>query len=55
MTELQRTIGNAATAQLLTEPPRSNPTVHAGGPSVALHGATTAEYDGAYRSGRRNR
>ena len=32
-------------AQLLTEPPRSTPTVHYG-PSVSLHGDTTANYDG---------
>ena len=46
MLELQRTVGNAAAGELVTEPPRSNPTVHGGGPSVSLHGDTTAEYDG---------
>jgi hypothetical protein len=46
MLDLQRTVGNAAARQLLTEPPRSSPTVHGGGPSVSLHGDTTAEYDG---------
>jgi hypothetical protein len=46
MTALQRSIGNAAARQLLTEPPRSTATVHGGGPSVSLHGDTTADYDG---------
>jgi hypothetical protein len=46
MTALQRTVGNAAATQMLTEPRRSAPVVHAGGPSVSLHGDTTAEYDG---------
>src|SRR3954471_17415767 len=46
MLDLQHTVGNAAASQLLTEPPRSSPTVHGGGPSVSLHGDTTAEYDG---------
>ena len=45
MTALQRSVGNAAAGQLLTEPPRSTPTVHYG-PSVSLHGDTTANYDG---------
>jgi hypothetical protein len=46
MLDLQRTVGNAAARQLLTVPPQSSPTVHGGGPSVSLHGDTTAEYDG---------
>jgi hypothetical protein len=46
MLDLQRTVGNAAARRLLTEPPRSSPTVHGGGPSVSLRGDTTAEYDG---------
>jgi hypothetical protein len=46
MTDLQRTVGNAAAGQVLTEPPQSSPTVHGGGPSVSLHGDTTANYDG---------
>jgi hypothetical protein len=46
MLDLQRSVGNAAARQLLTEPPRSEPTVHGGGPSVSLHGDTTANYDG---------
>ena len=55
MLDLQRTVGNAAARELLTEPPRSSPTVHGGGPSVSLHGDTTADYDGGSRGGRRNR
>ena len=35
-----------AARQMLTEPPQSTPTVHGGGPSVSLHGDTTANYDG---------
>src|SRR5690242_8737256 len=46
MLDLQRSVGNAAARQLLTEPPRTEPTVHGGGPSVSLHGDTTANYDG---------
>ena len=46
MLDLQRTVGNAAARELLTEPPRSGPTVHGGGPTVSLHGDTTADYDG---------
>jgi hypothetical protein len=46
MTDLQRTVGNTGACQLLTEPHPSSPTVHGGGPSVSLHGDTTAEYDG---------
>jgi hypothetical protein len=46
MLDLQRTIGNAAASQLVTQPAQSSPTVHHGGPSVSLHGDTTAEYDG---------
>ena len=50
MAALQRSVGNAAACQLLTEPPRSEPTVHCGGPSVSLHGDTTANYDGGKSS-----
>lgn len=46
MTDLQRSVGNASACQIFTEPPRSTPTVHGGGPSVSLHGDTTADYDG---------
>ena len=46
MLDLQRTVGNAAARELLTEPPRSGPTVHGGGPTVSLHGDTTADYEG---------
>jgi hypothetical protein len=47
MAGLQRTVGNAAVRQLLTEPPRSTATVHGGGPtSVSLHGDTTGAFDG---------
>ena len=46
MTALQRSVGNATARQLLTEPLRSAPTVHGGGPRVSLHGDTTANYDG---------
>lgn len=44
--ELQRTAGNAAVAQILTKPPQPSPIVHNGGPSVSLHGDTTAAFDG---------
>ena len=46
MTDLQRTVGNTVAGQVLTEPTRSEPTVHGGGPTVTLHGDTTAAYDG---------
>jgi hypothetical protein len=46
MTYLQRSAGNAAVRQLLTQPARATPTVHGGGPSVTLHGDTTADYNG---------
>lgn len=46
LTDLQRTVGNAAVNQVLTEPHKSAPTIHGGGPSVSLHGDTTAAYDG---------
>lgn len=46
VTDLQRTAGNAAVCQLLTEPHRPSRSVHGGGPSVSLHGDTTADYDG---------
>lgn len=46
MTDLQRTAGNAAVTQLLTQPHRSGPVIHHGGPSVSLHGDTTATFDG---------
>ena len=44
--DLQRSVGNAVAGQVLTAPPRSEPTVHGGGPTVTLHGDTTAAYDG---------
>ncbi|MBN3458663.1 MULTISPECIES: hypothetical protein [Mycolicibacterium] len=44
--DLQRTVGNAAACDLITEPHRPSVTVHGGGPSVSLHGDTTAAYDG---------
>jgi hypothetical protein len=46
VTDMQRAAGNAAVCQLLTEPHLSSPSVHGGGPSVSLHGDTTADYDG---------
>jgi Domain of unknown function (DUF4157) len=43
---LQQSGSQGTQSEVLTEPPQSTPTVHGGGPSVWLHGDTTAEYDG---------
>lgn len=44
--ELQRLAGNAAVCDILTRPHQPSSTVHNGGPSVSLHGDTTAAFDG---------
>ena len=46
LSAVQCIVGNAALCQMLTQPHQSSPSVHGGGPSVSLHGDTTAAYDG---------